>query len=310
MYLFDLIRKVTRKSNIPVLIYLVLNVLVIANVLQYLFGGGGLVEFPFWAALLIGTVLYAVSLLIALSPVGEWLLRRQYGCRMIKRVEQQEYLDPIFQEVYDNARRLDPDIPEDVKLYINSDDEPNAFAAGRKTICITQGLLQVPEGQLKATLAHEFGHLANKDTDLILVVTVGNLLVTGIIAVIKLLIDFFHFAASIAAILVGGSKGMATAAVETAYKLAITVVIAGMTRLWTWVGTSLVMKSNRDNEFQADAFSYQLGYGDDLCALIETFEGSDTKGVFAVLSNSHPDKNDRIARLQQLGASYRAVYGS
>lgn len=39
MYLVDFIKRITRKSNIPVLIYLVLNIFVIAGIVSFLFGG-------------------------------------------------------------------------------------------------------------------------------------------------------------------------------------------------------------------------------------------------------------------------------
>ena len=85
MYLVDFFKRMTRKSNIPVLIYLVLNIFVIAGIVQSVLGGGNM---SFAKALLIGIVLYVVSLFIALSPIGEWILRLQTGCRKIKRVEQ------------------------------------------------------------------------------------------------------------------------------------------------------------------------------------------------------------------------------
>ena len=67
MYLIDFLKRMTRKSNIPILIYLVLNVFVIGGVIQILSEG----YIPYGQAFLIGIVLYAISLLIALSPIGE-----------------------------------------------------------------------------------------------------------------------------------------------------------------------------------------------------------------------------------------------
>ena len=67
----------------------------------------------------------------------------------------------------------------------------------------------------------------------------------------------------------------------------------------------LVMKSSRANEYEADEFSFRLGYGNELCALLDSFSGTNANGLFANLVSSHPDKDDRIARLQELGATYR-----
>lgn len=54
------------------------------------------------------------------------------------------------------------------KLYLSPDQQPNAFAAGYKpdvaVVCINQGLLRtMPEDQVVAVLAHEFGHIKNRD---------------------------------------------------------------------------------------------------------------------------------------------------
>lgn len=307
MYLVDFFKRMTRKSNIPVLIYLVLNIFIIAGIVSFVLGGGTM---PFWQALLIGIVLYAISLLIALSPIGEWILRLQTGCKKIKRVEQINFIEPIFREVYDKAKKLDSSIPDDVQLYMNTDEDPNAFATGRKTICVTEGMLHMPESQIKATLGHEFGHLAHKDTDLILVVSVGNLIVSAFILGIRLVIDFFHLIFSLCTIFIGGSEGVVAAILNAIYHAMITAIVAGLTWVWTKIGVLLVMKASRANEYEADEFSFNLGYGNELCILLDSIGGSHAKGLFANLASSHPDKDDRIAKLQELGATYRATYGA
>lgn len=297
MYLADFFKRMTSKSNIPVSIYLVLNVFVIGIIVNILFGGN------FVICLLEGIRVYSLSLLVALSPFGEMILRFQTGCKKMKVPEQINYIEPIFREVYDKARRLNPSIPEDVQLFINSDEDPNAFATGRKTICITEGLLKMPTDQIKATLGHEFGHLAYKDTDLILVVSVGNLIVSAFIVGIRLFIEVIHILFGICTIFVGGSEGTIASLVNSIYHALISAVVIGLTWVWTQIGVLLVMKSSRANEFEADEFSFDLGYGDGLCILLNSIGSSHKKGLFANLASSHPDKNDRIAKLQELGVT-------
>ncbi|HEY8362450.1 MAG TPA: M48 family metalloprotease [Tissierellaceae bacterium] len=110
-----------------------------------------------------------------MSPIGEWILRIQTGSKQIKRKDYLNRLEPLFQEVLTKAREINPSIPEDVKLFMSEDKEPNAFATGRKTVCLTKGLLNYSDEQIKAVFAHELGHLGNKDTDFILLVTIGIL---------------------------------------------------------------------------------------------------------------------------------------
>lgn len=303
MYIVDFFKRMGRKANIPVIIYLIINVFVIGFAIALMFG------LQYWVALLIGIVLYAISLVIALSPAGEWLLRQQTGCKEMTDPQQVEFLNPLFREVYAKAKEADPSISDDVKMFISEDGEPNAFATGRKTLCITAGMMKMPADQIKATLGHEFGHLAHKDTDLILVVSVGNLIVNACITIFRVLIEIAHFILNLAGNIWGGDEGWLVSAASSLYRVCMTAIIGGLTWLWTKLGVLLVMKSSRDNEFEADAFSSDLGYGNELCAMLDTIvPTSGRKGLFANLASSHPGKEDRIAKLQAKGATYMTPY--
>lgn len=310
MYIVDLIKRLTSKNNIPVLIYLILNVFV-SGFLLYLFPSMfGAEPGSFLPYLAAGLIIYGISIVIALSPVGEFIIRLQTGCKKIKRVEQINFIEPLFREVYEKAKKADPSISDDVRLFMNTDETPNAFATGRKTICVTEGLLHMPEDQIKSTLGHEFGHIAHKDTDLIMLVSVGNLIVSAFIMFLRAIIAIFQFAFSIVGMLAGGSEGAVMRAMTALGNLMVTAIIGGLTKIWTKFGVWLVMKSSRANEYGADEFSFNLGYGEQLCVLLDSISGSGAKGLFATLASSHPDKDDRIAKLQELGCTYRATYGA
>lgn len=263
---------------------------------------------PYWKSLTIGIVLYAISIAMALSPLGEWILRLQTGCKKIKRMDQINRIQPLFDEVFDRAKQLNPTIPDNIQLYINSDEAPNAFATGRKTICVTNGLLYMPDSQIQAALGHELGHLVHKDTDLILIVSVGNFIITFVITAIRFIINFLQMIFGILCIFMGGQDGAVASIMNLFCNMLINLFVTGFMWLWTKIGILLVMKSSRKNEYEADQFSYNLGYGNDLCILLDSIGKTNTKGLFANLSNSHPDKNDRISRLQELGTTYRKDY--
>lgn len=65
---------------------------------------------------------------------------------------------------------------------------------------------------------------------------------------------------------------------------------------FSWQG----MKTSRDNEYEADRFSSNCGYNRELIDAFETLaaDSESPKGIFATLSSSHPDFDDRIAMLQ------------
>lgn len=303
-YAVDFAKNLTKKTNTPLSIYLILNTIIIGFVLGTLFHTNPI------AAFLLGLCVYTISLVIALSPFGEWLLRMQNGCKEIKRKDQIDYIEPIFKEVLEKARKLDPLVPADVILYMKDSQDINAFATGRKTICITEGMLNAPEKQIKATLAHEMGHLAHKDTDLILLVSIGNFIVTFIFIAIRMFARATSLFFSLLAIFGGGSnRGAALGA--SLYAFMCDVILGALMWVWTKIGIMLITKSSRANEFEADKFAFNLGYGDALCELLDSsFIESSTKGLFANLINSHPDKNDRIAALTNLGATYSKPYGA
>lgn len=290
-YLADFFVRMKRRSNIPVVIYLLINTYVIGEICTMF------LQRPFWQAYLLGLVLYAISLTLALSPFGEWLLRWQNGCHEIKRKEFVNRLEPLFFEVYEKAKKKDPSLPDDIKLYMSGDNDANAFATGRKTICLTKGLLSLNDEQIKGTLAHEFGHLAHKDTDLLLVVLIGNFIIVAIINIINLFVIFLSllrhdFANAIALFI----------------RLA---VINAFMWVWTKLGMILINKAGRNNEFEADEFAVELGLGNELCYALDTIAPTTGRqSLFAHLASNHPETDDRIARMQNLGCTYTAGNGN
>ncbi len=297
MYVIEFFRRIMRKSNIPVLIYLILNYFVISAVIWLFYS-----DVPM--ALLIGLAVYVISLCIALSPIGEWILRVQLGCKKLKRQEHIDYLYPMFTEVYHKAKKKDPKLADNIELYISGEKAPNAFATGRRTICVTKGLLDMPPEQIKATLGHEFGHLSHKDTDLILLVSVGNMIVNAIILGVRLIVEFIHLMFLLIAFIVGEHRLFGLIVIEI-YHFLVLIFVSGLTWLWSKIGTLLVMKSSRSNEFEADKFAVELGYGTELCALLDNICGEEPVGLFANLASSHPDTDERISRIQSLGSMYR-----
>lgn len=285
-YFVDFAKNLTPKKNIGVLIYLILNTLLVAWLFSGMFAGG--------MGIFFGILTYGISLIIALSPIGEWILRVQTGCKKITRKEHINRLEPLFQEALARAKKINPSIPDDVQLFMSNDKTPNAFATGRKTICLTKGFLDYTDEQIKAIFAHELGHLAHKDTDLILIIAVGNFIVTAIFIIYRIIVY-------ITGIIIAFANNSLSSVVVS---LLIDVVLVAMMWIWTKIGIMLVMHSSRQNEFQADEFAFNCGYGDSLAETLDSLEEGNEKGLWANLASSHPDIDDRIARLQELGSSY------
>lgn len=298
LYIVDFIKYLGHKKNIFAVIYLVINVLIISAII-------GMFGVNPWLALLFGILAYALTATIALSPVGEWLFRKLNGCKSIDDPAILNRLKPLFEEVKSRAKSelSGVIIHDDISLYICDDDAINAFAMGRRTVCVTRGLLSLTDDQIKGVLGHEFGHLATHDTDLSLLITVGNLIINAVVSFIRLCLVVYNAIVGLIAVFCGDWEDL----IRVFYAFAtfiVTVFINGLMWVWTKLGILLVMKSSRDAEFEADAFSCDLGYSEGLLSffrILENMEGgpNKTKGsIFAALAASHPDTTKRIERIE------------
>lgn len=288
-YLFDFAKSLMKPGKIPSLIYLLLNVLIIVGVV-----GSGMPESPL-AAVGIGLLIYLVSISIALSPIGEFLVRYQSGCRAITDPQVLQRMTPIFRRVESLTRQVNPGLPKQIRYYMNDDTCPNAFATGRKTVCITRGLLQMEDSHIEAILGHEFGHLSHHDTDMLLVIMVGNLFVNFFIFIGRTCLNLMLF---ISALFVETEAG---ALMHRFISFMCAISVNLMLWLWGQIGVLLTMKTSRSDEFAADHFSGMLGYGSALADALEALEGGSggrPQGVFAALSSSHPPTQKRVEKLR------------
>lgn len=295
-YVVDFFQRVIRTANVPILIYLILNMGIVTVITAGILGVDG----P--GGILLGIALYLVSIVIALSPVGELILRIQTKCRKIDNEGDAQRLKKLFDEVYEQARGMNPGIPKGVKLYMVKENEANAFATGRKTICVTEGISTLNDEEIKAILGHEFGHLVNHDTDLILMISVGNLIISTIVLAARMIVAMASKIVDIVCILMGDKAAWIPMLCTDCIELAINVVIGVLMWVWTKIGILLVMKSSRENEFEADRFSAELGYREALCCVLRKLDGQGKhmKGLFANLVSSHPKTSQRIERLEKM----------
>ncbi len=300
IYMIDFVSRLAKKSNIPLMIYLILNVVLIGLVVT------AVCQLPVYWGILCGLILYIASISIAISSIGEAILRHQNGCRKIEEQDIIERLYPIFKEVYYRAKMANPSISDDVRLFINDDMSPNAFATGRKTMCVTRGLLQLSDEEIKATLGHEFGHLSHKDTDRILVVSVGNTVITGIAVIIQVGAIFMEICSNIAAAFTDDDSGFLISLFGTLSRIITLFIINVFMKLWNMIGIALCMKTSRNNEYEADEFSARLGYSEGLIELLNFIGGEKPKGLFASLASSHPAGVDRIAHIRKVQAQIEA----
>lgn len=282
--------RVIRISNLGTLLFFLLNI----GLLLFIFYPYG-ITFEKAVSLI---AVYAITVLISFSPVGEWVLALMAGAKEIKRKDIKIKLIPLLEIVFEQAKREVPSMVNSVHLKIIHDDSPNAFAIGRKTICVTDGLLNLSDDEIMAIFAHELGHLAYHHSSIQLLIGGGNLFISGFLLILKLTCWFITALFTLFAI---GTRKIGRGLLITAIGSISSIAIW----LWTKFCMLFLMWSMRQNEFVADEFAYKLGYGNMLASILDRQRSSTpNNGLIKALYATHPHNDDRIARLQELGATY------
>lgn len=282
--------RVFRISNLGTLIFFLLNI----SLLLLVFCPYGVTIEN--AAPLV--VVYVFTVLLSLSPVGEWFLAIIAGAREIKRKDIKIRLIPLLEVVFEEAKIKVPSMVSSIHLKIIHDQSPNAFAMGRRTVCVTDGLLNLSDEEIMAVFAHELGHLAYHHSSIQLLIGGGNLFISGCLLLIKLICWMITAIFTLFAI---GTRRIGRGLLIT------TIGSLSSISIWLWTRFCMLflMWSMRQNEYVADEFAYKLGYGNILASVLDRQMCSASEnGLLKALYSTHPHSDDRIARLQNLGATY------
>ena len=270
IYIIEFLSALFKGHNIPVIIYLLMNVVFIAAICF-------LVYPDIRIAIPAGLIIYLISLTIALSGIGERLLRFVNHCYPLTDQAIIQRIMPIFNEAKRRAsitaRSEGRSIPDDIELCYNDEPGMSAFATGRKTICFSKGILSASDEMLLAAFEHEFGHIAHHDTDSILLITVGNLIFSAIITFFRIGIVVWDIICKVVGIFTGGVDGFFMIIMGSFTSFLTMIFIDLFMAIWTGIGNLLVLKSSRSQEYKADEFAFKCGKGRELQAMLTFLEG-------------------------------------
>ncbi len=290
MDIWHRVGRIVRFSNLGTLMFFLLNICLILA----LFCPNG-VTFEAAAPLV---VCYIVTALISLSPVGEWTLAALAGAKEIQRKDIKIRLIPLLEIVFEQAKQRTPAMVNSIRLKIIHDQSPNAFAIGRHSICVTDGLLNLSDEEIMAIFAHEVGHLAYQHSTIQLLIGGGNLFISGCLLIIKVVCWMITAIFTLVGV---STKNFWGCFLMTLFGSLSAVLIW----LWTKFCMLFLMWSMRQNEFVADGFAYDLGHGEMLASVLDKHMcTAPSGGLLKALYSPHPHSHDRIAHLQELGVSY------
>jgi heat shock protein HtpX len=248
-----------------------------------------------------------IGLAIGLVMVGgsywfsDKLAIKAARAREVTEAEMPEY----FAVVRDLAMRAEIPMP---KLYVSPEMQPNAFATGRNpehaAVAVTEGILQVLTwDELRGVLAHELGHVGNRD-----------ILISSVAAAVAMGITFVARMAMWGAML-GGGGGDRDRDGGNVFGLLAMAILAPL------AAAILQMALSRSREFEADRTGAKLiGDGEPLARALQKIDAyahrvpmdidqahaqafiinplSGRRVQFANLFRSHPPTEDRVARLR------------
>lgn len=242
---------------------------------------------------LIVFIVYAVSLIIGFSPLGEKLLRLLNRVRPLETKRETEYLQPLFDEVYEHAKEKYKRLRK-IEICVIDNMTVNAMALGRQTIAVTKGAMQTfTEDELKAVIGHEIAHLVHGDTMASIYAIVGNGILSVFVLVARLFLLLLDWVQS---------------AITGKYSIfsALMLILRLYFEFCIWFlnfGLQVILSVNsRKNEFKADLFSYSIGYDSDMIEalyLLEKISLGDNSCIIQKMIASHPRITLRIKHLEE-----------
>ncbi len=197
------------------------------------------------------------------------------------------------------------------RVCVIPEDAPNAFATGRDpahgVVAVTHGIMRIlsPE-ELKGVLAHEIGHIANRD---ILVQTVAGVLASVIVSVANMMqwAAIFGFGRSDDE--EGGTSPLVAILMAIVAPIAASLIQFAISRSREYLadetGASLsgnpLYLAGALAKLQAWSQKVPMQHGSQATAhmfIVNPFSGASMASLFS----THPPMEERIARLQAMAA--------
>jgi Zn-dependent protease with chaperone function len=234
------------------------------------------------------------------SVAGQWFLRLLSGARVAIGREH-AMLDPLISQVQERIAEQLGLPPMAVTLMVTDDPLPNGFAIGKGTLVLSRTLYETAnDDELAAVIAHECGHLHNGDSQrlgIALGVSLISLTIAGIAGAVLVFVG---------ELTKHSAKAKEAGSVMLLFSLFFGM-LAGTFWLLAKIGNGvlhlMILFVGRKQEFKADQFTVNAGYGEGLLSFldkIKNLEFGKATHLFARLYATHPAIMLRIGRLEQL----------
>jgi heat shock protein HtpX len=263
--------------------------------LGYLFFGG-------WAGVIIFVIIAGAFNIFAYWQ-SDKLALRMAGAREVTPEEA-----PRLHKIVDEVTSL-TDLPKP-RVYIVDNPSPNAFATGRNpkhaVVAATTGIMNLlDDRELKGVMAHELGHVGNRDILIGAVVAVF----AGAIAMVANVLQFRMIFGGLGGSRDGGGNGLLALIAIILMPIAAVIIQMAISRTREYEADRTGARTTHDPEALADAL-LKLEQGAQMRPMqvnpaaahmfivnpLAGFRGANFSGLFS----THPPIEDRVERLRQM----------
>lgn len=246
-------------------------------------------------------IIYTVWL-VSCFTAYRWLPKLFLSTMRVRKtiLEEEEWIHPLMHEL--NLRTGIEPLPE---IFILEEAEIDAFALGQNMIVLSRGLLvNLKEQEIKAVLAHEYGHLKSRDTIDPVAFTMASkpgLLLFRIARILFGIPSSFNKRKwSMYLILLLLAAGIFVYPGVVLFMLFLFIFM----KLFPFIQQFLTVVYCifcRDQEFRQDAFAHSLGCGVHLKSALLKIDALNSESLVARVSQfglKHPMTYKRIRRIE------------
>lgn len=295
---------VKREKRIGMLVYLTILLAFVAALVigsfpeaisEYGFFSG--IFQAIFAAIVLPTFTWCLFQLI-LNGFGQACMRLIVGASKIERQDMIESITIPVEAIIAEARQNGLTLPDDIKVYQMKTDEAVVYAFGMNSIGVSYAMTELPEEVFKAKVLAELYRIHVMDPDYLLFM-LGSNLISIILGLFAIVVGWVYMNYG------DRRKGLLT---ESDSMWGALLFASSIVCLSAWMGVCFLFIRGgvRANQFEADRYVAQCGYGEALCLYLDNCMPREFKFGLKLLEMGHPSRNHRIAALQKLGVAYKA----
>jgi|SRR6185437_1970319 len=251
--------------------------------------------------IIFGYGITTVLMLSGISKAGIYFLRLYIGCRVPVASERQK-IEPLLLEVLSVVNQIKKTNyrVDKLEIMLVNSKVPDSQAIGGNTILLVDGLLvTASDDELKAVIAHELGHLYNRDSFILPILIFGGL-PTRIVIWLN---SVYAACRKLLSSVVGkfGKKGLHLMPVIAFIPLIIFLPVIILNWVARWLLDISLCFMCRQYAYKADKFANDVGYKEGLIRYLETIHiiTKPDGGLWERVSAAHPAAMKRIGQLEK-----------